>query len=472
VSDETPPETGPPGVPEERPSQADAPSEEPPIEPPTAAGRPVPPAEPTMATGRPAPPAPAASPRRRPRTAAPSFDLGVPPPRHGFHLASPEEIRGGRVADVYFHRGKAILDAEGENPPVVAEIRAAGLPDGWPWAVFAGLDEVLTLLEGHDIAVEALPEGSVFYPEEPVLTVAGPYLEFGVLETALLGVLCQASGVATRAARGRLAADGRPVYSFGARRMHPAISPMIERAAFLGGCDGVSAVKSAELIGVQPVGTMAHALMLILGEERALRGFDRVIDRRIPRVALIDTFQDEKFGALGAARVLGERLTAVRLDTPASRRGDFLTILREVRWELDAMGFPDIKLFVSGGLDEKTIRTLNRYADAYGVGTWISNAPVVDFSLDLVEVAGNPRAKRGKLSGRKHLWGCDQCGARGIAPATTRLGHCPNCGGRVRSLLRPVIAGGRLERRARVPIGDVRARALEDVDASAGPVVD
>jgi nicotinate phosphoribosyltransferase len=335
--------------------------------------------------------------------------------------------------------------------------------------VFAGLDELMSLLEGREVTVQSLPEGSVFYPEEPVLTVSGRYLSFGILETAILGMLCQASGVATRAARARLAAEGRPVYSFGARRMHPAIAPMIERAAYIGGCEGVSSVKSAELIGLPPVGTMAHATILILGEERAFKAFDRVVDRKIPRVALVDTFSDEKVGAVMAAQVLGDRLAAVRLDTPSSRRGDMQSILREVRWELDAMGFPNAKLFVSGGLDEQKLRPLNRYADAYGIGTAVSNAPVIDFSMDIVEVNGQARAKRGKLSGRKHLWGCDQCGARGIAPATAKLGHCPTCGNRVRSLHQQVIGQGRIERRARVSPKDVRAFALDEVDASQNP---
>jgi nicotinate phosphoribosyltransferase len=390
------------------------------------------------------------------------------PVSRGFHVASEEEIRAGRVTDVYFLRGRDLLEAEGENPEVVAEIRATSLPDDWPWALFVGLEEALHLLEGHEVDVTALPEGSVFYPEEPVMVISGRYLEFGILETALLGVICEASGVATRAARCKLAAEGRPVYSFGARRMHPAISPMIERAAYIGGCDGVAAVKSAELIGLEPVGTMAHATILILGEERALKAFDRVVDKKVPRVALVDTFQDEKFGAVHAAQVLGDRLTGVRLDTPSSRRGDFPAILREVKWELDARGFSEVKVFVSGGLSEESIRGLNRYADAYGVGTWISSAPVVDFSLDLVEVGGEARAKRGKLSGRKHLWGCEQCGNRGIAPAATRLGHCPRCGGRVRSLLERFISGGKI---ARGPVSapELRAFAMEEVAAAKDP---
>jgi nicotinate phosphoribosyltransferase len=394
----------------------------------------------------------------------------------GLHIASPEEVKAGQVTDVYFLRGEEVLRAENENPQVVAEVRASVLPREWPWGVFAGLEEALWLLEGRGtemgrgIEVQAIPEGTVFFAEEPVLTLAGPYLDFGVLETALLGLLCQASGVATAAARCKVAAGSRPVYSFGARRMHPAISPMIERAAYIGGCDGVAAVKSGELIGQAPVGTMAHSLILILGEERAWRAFDRVVDGKFPRVALVDTFQDEKFGAVAAALTLGKRLAAVRLDTPASRRGDFAAILREVRWELDERGFGGVKIFVSGGIDEVKILELNRLVDAYGVGTSISNAPVIDFALDIVEVDGHPRAKRGKLSGRKHLWECPDCGDRGIAPWSARLGHCPRCGHRVRDLMDTVIAKGRRKRGA-PSANDVRQRSLEQIGRAPDPFV-
>ncbi len=363
----------------------------------------------------------------------------------GFHLASPADIRAGRVADAYFGRGAQVLRDEGKNPQVVAEIRAASLPSGWPWAVFAGLEEALALVAGRRLDAQAMGEGSLFFAEEPVMTISGAYLEFGELETALLGLLCQASGIATAAARAVIAADGRPVYSFGARRMHPAIAPMIERAAYIGGCEGVATVAGADLLGVAPVGTMAHALILLLGEERAWRGFDRVIDPRIPRVALVDTFQDERTAAVAAARMLGDHLAAVRLDTPASRRGDLGAILREVRWELDLRGFTDVTLFVSGGIDEAAILQLNPYADAYGVGTAISNAPVVDFALDIVEVDGSPRAKRGKLSGRKLLWLCPQCGNRGISLWSRRAEHCPRCGHRVRSLLSARVSAGRVK---------------------------
>jgi nicotinate phosphoribosyltransferase len=370
---------------------------------------------------------------------------------------------------VYFRRGEQVLRAENEDPKVVAEIRAASLPRGWRWAVLAGLDEALSLLEGRNLDVQALPEGSLFFAEEPVMTVVGPYLEFGILETALLGLLCQASGIATAAGRCRWAAGERPIYSFGARRMHPAIAPMIERAAYVGGCDGVATVKGAELIGQEPVGTMAHALLLILGEERAWRAFDRVIDPSVPRVALIDTFSDEKFGAVAAAEALGKRLAAVRLDTPASRRGDFVSILREVRWELDQRGFSSVEIFVSGGIDEEQVLALNRYADAYGIGTAISSAPVVDFALDIVEVEGEPRSKRGKLSARKHLWKCPECGNRGIAPWAAKLGDCPRCGHRVRSLHEVVLTGGNRKRPRGPTARQVRDHALNEILAAPDP---
>jgi nicotinate phosphoribosyltransferase len=386
----------------------------------------------------------------------------------GFFVASPEEIRSGEVADVSALRGREVVRQEGEDPAVAAEVRVAALPAAWPWAVLCGVEEALSLLEGHDLQVHALPEGSVFHAEEPVMTIEGRYLEFAVLETALLGLLCQSTGVATAAARCRLAADGRPVYSFGARRMHPAVAPMIERSAYIGGCDGVGTVKAAEVIGIDPVGTMSHAASVVLGDDRAWRGFDRAIDQRVPRVALIDTHQDEKSGAVAAAQTLGKRLAAVRLDTPSSRRGDVGAILREVRWELDARGFTDVKILVTGGVDERTIRQLNRFADAYGVATAISAAPVVGFALDIVEVNGEPRARRGKLSGRKHLWGCPECGNRGLSPGTARLGPCPRCGHRVRALLEQMMHRGK--RRGRAPSAfEVRGLALDEIAAAPDP---
>jgi nicotinate phosphoribosyltransferase len=280
----------------------------------------------------------------------------------GFHIATPEQIKAGAVSDVYFQRSAAILDAKGIDAHVRAEFTAKSLPDGWEWAVLAGMAEVEHLLEGSKVNVRAMREGEFFRPLEPVLEIEGSYREFGIYETAVLGLICQASGIATRAARCRLVAGpDRKLISFGARRLHPALAPMIERAAYIGGCDGVAAVASAELLGIEPVGTIPHALVLVMGDTiLATQAFDEVIDEKVPRIALIDTFSDEKFAAIEIAEALSDSIAALRLDTPSSRRGDFLEILAEVRWELDLRGYTDIDLFVSGGIDENAIRELNR----------------------------------------------------------------------------------------------------------------
>lgn len=360
------------------------------------------------------------------------------PTRGPFHVSTAEAILAGRTTDVYFQRTLEVLEAEDVDPRVVVEVRTMSLPADWPWAVFAGLEEAAALLADRPgISLRALPEGSLFEAREPVLVVEGRYRAFAELETPLLGFLCQSSGIATAAARCRIAAGGRALLSFGARRMHPAITPMIERNAWLGGCDGVSAIASAERLGIEPTGTMPHALILCLGDTlRAARAFHAGVPDDVPTIVLIDTFQDEKFEAIRIAEAMGDRLDGIRFDTPGSRRGDFPQILRETRWELDSRGHRDVKFYASGGIDEKTILALNPVCDGYGVGTAISDAPTVDFSLDIVEIDGEPIAKRGKESGAKSLLICRACGWRQVVPRDDDPPReCAACGAQVEDAL-------------------------------------
>lgn len=363
-----------------------------------------------------------------------------------FAIATEKEIMDARVTDVYFERTHQILEAKGINKRVRMEVRLKSFPNGWRWGVFCGLEEALRFLENRPLSVWGISEGAVFYAHEPVLVIECNYANFDVLETSLLGFLCHASGIATKAARCVIAAQGRPVSSFGARRAHPAIAPMIERAAYVGGCQGVASVLGAELLGISPVGTIPHALILLLEDSTtAAVMFDQVIDKSIPRTILVDTFGDEKFEALENANLLGKDLHAVRLDTPSSRRGDMLEIAREVRWELDIHGHEHVQIFISGGLDEDTIGPLNEVANAYGIGTAISNARVLDFGLDIVEIEGEPVSKRGKLSGAKQLYLCAGCGARHIRLWSKPITVCPDCqSGAVEPQLKPLIEQGKL----------------------------
>ncbi len=359
--------------------------------------------------------------------------------------ASWDDVRSGRTTDVYFLRTLKVLKAKGIDKFVCAEIMAKDLPHGWPWGVLAGVEEALDLLkEFKNSSVRSMPEGTIFRPYQPVMEICGPYAEFAIFETALLGFLCQASGVATKTARLRKLAGHRTMVSFGARRMHPAVSPMIERSAYIGGADGTSVVMAAEMLGLEAAGTMPHALILVMGSTvEAVRAFHEVIEPHIRRVALIDTFNDEKFEAVNVAQAMGSALYAVRLDTPGSRRGNFYRIIEEVRWELDLRGFKDVKIFISGGIDEEHIRTLNPLVDAYGVGTSIANAPVVDLALDIVEVEGRPVAKRGKASGRKQVWRCAECRSDRVLPLGTDPEAC-HCGGRLEGLLKPITSKGQV----------------------------
>ncbi len=319
-----------------------------------------------------------------------------------FHTASEKEIRSGKVTDVYFDRAVEILKAKRIDKRVKAEFVVKQFPDDYPWGVFAGLEECTEILHGMNVTVKALEEGTIFQADEPVMVIEGRYLDFCVYETPLLGLICQASGIATKAARCRLAAGDKRVVHFGARRMHPVITPMIDRSSYIGGCDGVATVKGAEFLGLPAAGTMPHSVILLFGDTvEATKAFDEVISKKVNRIALVDTFNDEKFETLRVAQALGKNLYGVRLDTPGSRRGSLLAIAKEVRWELDLHGCKGVRIFVSGGIDEESILELNEVVDAYGVGTSISSAPVLDYAMDIVEIENVPIAKRGKTIRRK-----------------------------------------------------------------------
>ncbi|RLM90356.1 nicotinate phosphoribosyltransferase [Halobellus sp. Atlit-38R] len=322
-----------------------------------------------------------------------------------FDIVGPDAIRDGSATDAYFDRTETTLRHAGRNPRVVAEITADQFPDG-DYELLAGVKDAAALLEGRDVDVDAIPSGRLF-DGGPVMRIEGDYLEFARLETSLLGFLSHASGVGTAALDVRRAAPDSLVLSFGARHVHPSIAAMIERSAVIAGLDGFSHVAAGDVIGREASGTMPHALLICFGrgnQEQAWAAFDEAVEEDVPRVALCDTYSDEIDEVLRAAAALGDDLDSVRLDTTGSRRGNFRHIVREVRWTLDAHGREDVDIFVSGGLGPADLRELGDVADGFGVGGYVSNADPVDFALDIVEVDGEPAAKRGKLTGAKAVY--------------------------------------------------------------------
>ncbi len=328
------------------------------------------------------------------------------------YAASVEEIVGGEATDIYFVRTRRIVEEAGlGDVRVRMEVHAYSLPKGYEWAVFAGLEEALAILEGKDVTVYSVPEGTIFYRKEPLMIIEGRYADFATLETAILGVLRFASTIATAAARMRKLAGDKTLLYFGLRALHPAVYPAADRAAYIGGVDGVSGVLAEKYLGVEPKGTMPHALIIVFGDQvEAWKWFAKLYGDRVPVIALVDTFLDERVESLMAAEALGEKLYGVRLDTPSSRRGRMKDIVEEVRWTLKMKGYGHVKIFVSGGIGEEQIRELRDVVDGFGVGTSISSAPNIDISMDIVEVnrgGGWERvSKRGKLPGAKLLYRC------------------------------------------------------------------
>jgi nicotinate phosphoribosyltransferase len=321
-----------------------------------------------------------------------------------FDIVPPEAIRSGRATDAYFDRTMEALEHAGRNPEVVAEVTADQFATG-SWNVLAGLPDAARLLADRAVDVDALPEGQLF-DGGPVMRIEGSYREFCRLETALLGFLSHPTGVATRALEARRAAPESTVLSFGSRHVHPSLGAMIERSALLGGLDGFSNVAAGDVLDRTAGGTMPHALLICFGrgnQEAAWQAFDEAVPAETPRIALTDTYSDEVDEALRAAEAV-ENLDGVRLDTTGSRRGNFRHIVREVRWSLDAHGHEDVDIFVSGGLGPTQLRELRDVADGFGVGSCVSNADPLDFALDIVEVDGEPAAKRGKLTGKKEVY--------------------------------------------------------------------
>jgi len=390
-------------------------------------------------------------------------------PERRFYIASEDEILSGKVTDIYFSRTKEILEKTGKSDKrAYAEIHAYGFPRQYSWAIIAGISEVAKLLEGRRIDVYALEEGEFFRLYEPVMALDGRYVEYGIYESSLLGILRHATSVATKAARLRLAAGDKTLLFFGIRSVHPALAPMVDRYALMGGCDAVSSIIGAELAGVKPVGTMPHALILIFGNQpEAWKAFDEVIPRDVPRITLCDTLSDERFEALLAAETLKDKLYGVRFDTPSSRRGDMKKIVKEARWTLDLAGYKHVKIFVSGGLNEEQVKELSEVADGFGVGTSIAFPPSIDLAMDIVEVDGKPFSKRGKLPGRKQIYRCEKLHDT-ITPFDKQLDKCPICGGLVEPLLKPLIKDGEIVRRLPSPV-EVRERVkqrLKEISSS------
>ena len=262
--------------------------------------------------------------------------------------------------------------------------------------------------------VDAMREGTVFFPDEPILRVTAPLPEAQFVETRLVNLLHFQTVVASKAARMVLAAPGKPLIDYGFRRAHGDEAGLLAaRASYIAGFSGTATVAAGIEFGIPVYGTMAHSF--IQAHDNETRAFEHFAHSH-PRglVLLIDTYDTER--AAGRVVALAPRLAAqgitiagVRIDS-----GDLGEHARRVRRILDDGGLPAVKIIASGGLDEDALLALSRAGapiDSYGVGTSLttaSDAPALDCAYKLQEYAGTARRKRseGKATwpGRKQVW--------------------------------------------------------------------
>jgi len=317
------------------------------------------------------------------------------------------------------------------------------LPPARGFLVAAGLDDVLAFLEqvqfsDHSVdylrglarfdapfldmlrglrftgQVRALPEGTVCFPDEPLVEITAPIIEAQLVETAVLNLCHFQTVVASKAARAGIAARGRPVVEFGLRRA-PGLDGGMKaaRASFIAGAAATSNTLAGLTYEMTPTGTMAHSYISAFPREiDAFRAFVRAFPTGA--TLLIDTY-DTVAGAHKAVTVAreleaqGARLGGVRLDS-----GDLVALSKAVRAILDAAGLRYVQIFVSGNLDEARIAQLldqGAPVDAFGVGTRMdvsADAPYLDMAYKLVEYGGRPvlKTSEGKKTwpGEKQVW--------------------------------------------------------------------
>jgi nicotinate phosphoribosyltransferase len=312
------------------------------------------------------------------------------------HSAEHDEIVNGLTTDVYFLRTLDILASlDLADAEVVAEIfpRKQG--------VFCGIEEVKGLLKDKPLELWAIDEGECFDFKDTVLRIKGKYKDVAIYETIILGMLASASGWATASSEIKEACDDKSFLCFGARHVHPAVAPVMERAAVVGGAGGASCILAAKLSGINPSGTVPHSAMLIAGDTlKIAEAYDKISPADHNRIVLIDTFKDEVEEAIRIAKALNGNLYGIRLDTPSERGGVTAGLVREMRAKLDLEGFKAVKIFVSGGLTPDRIRLLKEAgADSFGVGSYISAASPIDMTMDIKMVNGKAVAKRGRIPG-------------------------------------------------------------------------
>ncbi|WP_315768120.1 MULTISPECIES: nicotinate phosphoribosyltransferase [unclassified Bradyrhizobium] len=356
-----------------------------------------------------------------------------------------EVLRSALLTDLYQLSMIEAYLVSGQTDAAVFEFFVRKLPRERHFLLAAGLEQALQFLENLKFSdeelnwlaqsrkfnqqlldylatfrfsgdVHAMPEGTAFFENEPILRVTAPLPEAQLVETRLVNILHFQSLIASKAARLKLLAPDKLLVDFGLRRAHGAEAGLLAaRASYLAGFSGTATLLAEKTFGVPAYGTMAHSFIQSFDDEaKAFEVFARARPRDL--VLLIDTYDTE--AAAHKVVALAPRLTALGIPIRAVRidSGDLAALARSVRHILDAGGLKDTGIFVSGGIDEEVLLGFSRQqapVDGIGIGTNLttsSDVPGLDCAYKLQEYAGLPRRKRsmGKATwpGRKQVWRC------------------------------------------------------------------
>ncbi|HWY87498.1 MAG TPA: nicotinate phosphoribosyltransferase, partial [Gemmataceae bacterium] len=403
-------------------------------------------------------------------------------------------VRSALFTDLYELVMAQAYDAEGMDEPAVFELSIRSMPPQRNYFVCAGLDDVLTYLEHFqftedDLAylrrqgqfsdnfldrlkglrftgdVYAMPEGTVVFPNEPLVQVVAPLAEAQLVETLVLNQMHFQTVAATKATRVLIAGAAQTIVDFGSRRAHGADAALkVARASYLTGAAGTSLVLAGKLYGIPIFGTMAHSYIQAHDDEAgAFAAFVRLCPEATLLVDTYDTLLGVR-NVIDLSAKLGDRfrVRAIRLDS-----GDIASLARQARQLLDEAGLGRIQIFVSSEMDEYRIAELvgsDAPIDGFGVGTRMAVAddvPHLDMAYKLVEYAGRGRMK---LSSRKAIYpGRKQVfrqieGAQMVRDVIGRHDeHLPG-----QPLLQPVMRGGERLEAGRTSLADARHHARRE----------
>lgn len=404
------------------------------------------------------------------------------------------------ATDLYQLTMAAAYHAQGELPSATFELTVRRMPRNRSFMVFAGLEQVLASLRELRFDRDqldylsglpafskvkssffdalgrfrfqgdlwALPEGTIFFPQEPVLRVTGTLLEAQLVETLLLSIVNFQTTIASKAARLRIAAGPeRGLAEFGSRRAHgPAAATWVARAAYLAGFDSTSNLFAGQRLGIPVVGTMAHSFVLSRKDEAT--AFAEYLDLFPDHaIQLVDTF--DTLEGVRRAISLNRPFFGVRLDS-----GDLSTLSKEVRRMLDESGHEQAKIFASGDLQERRIAELlaeGAPIDSFGIGTELAtsaDAPALSGIYKLVEVErGGSSVPTWKASVSKSTFPGVKQILRTFADGVMQgdrvvLAASAKAKSRETALLRPMVQGGTLV--VRDSLEAARARCIEALD--------